>query len=134
MHKAALLVAFVGIIAIVAAASSVPPTNPSTDYLWSDRNGRVVTYGGSFHNITKIATGHYCISDVSGTYAAIVGTLQGEGGNPPKPGHIIANSGWGDACNFWGGNAIYTFDIAGNPADRSFSLVIGYPYPAPRSV
>lgn len=73
--------------------------------------------------MTAIDIGHYCISGAS-NYAAIVVTLQTSGTNPPTTGFAIANTGWGDDCNPYGGYAVYTYDQNWNAANRPFSMVV----------
>jgi hypothetical protein len=83
-----------------------------------------LAWGAFDLNSTKIETGHYCIIGIRSTYATMEATLQ-NGGTLSSPGFVTANSGWGDACNPFGGNAVYTYYFKGNPADMPFSLMVG---------
>eukprot|EP01113_Clastostelium_recurvatum_P039317 TRINITY_DN5991_c0_g1_i5.p1 TRINITY_DN5991_c0_g1~~TRINITY_DN5991_c0_g1_i5.p1 ORF type:complete len:146 (-),score=32.01 TRINITY_DN5991_c0_g1_i5:816-1193(-) len=98
-----------------------------TGYVWVSKNGDVAFDNGDFKfNVTHIAVGHYCLgtSPSSGTYNAISVTLQSGGTTPPAMGFAVANSGWGDVCNKFGANSVYTFDEKWAAADRDFSAII----------
>lgn len=91
-------------------------------WAWVGQTGTISNQGGDFKiNVTHIATGHYCLTYPEGTYCAIQATLQG---SPPTPGVTGANSGWGDDCNPYGGDAVYIYNLQGQAMDSYFSVSI----------
>jgi hypothetical protein len=115
--------------AVLAAAQAT-----TTAFVWVFADGTVNWTSDSFPlNVTKIDVGHYCLhgrdQDTSGmfNYAALTASLQTDGqGGLPTPGYVVANTGWGDDCNPYGGIAIYTYDQTGAAADHSFSAVLNW--------
>lgn len=118
---------------LLLAAVFVAAQATTTAFVWVFADGTVNWTSDSFPlNVTKVATGHYCLyganTDTTGmfNYAALTANVQSEGEQSPAPGYVVANTGWGDECNPYGGIAIYTFDQAGTATDRSFSAVLNW--------
>ncbi|WP_299427505.1 hypothetical protein [uncultured Meiothermus sp.] len=92
---------------------------------WISSTGNVITSSpGVTWVITKVGTGLYCIQtspNVLSNYRPIVATI-----NAPdnSPGQINVNTGWGSACNPYGGYSVSTTNAAGAAADRAFSIVV----------
>ncbi|CUG86157.1 membrane-associated protein, putative [Bodo saltans] len=118
---------------LVLAAVLVAAQATTTAFVWVFADGTVNWTSDSFPlNVTRIATGHYCIHgrDESTVgvfnYAALTATLQTNGIEVPIPGYVVTNTGWGDDCNPYGGIAVYTYDNTATLADSAFSAVLNW--------
>lgn len=100
-------------------------------FAWVDSNGYVHrTSSKDKLQVTKIATGVYCFNFANSTYAfpsyaAVAVTLQGSLA-ASTVGYASANTGWGNACNPYGGAAVFTFTTQGIPSNFAFSMIVDY--------
>jgi len=92
---------------------------------WISAAGTVITSSpGVTWTITKVGTGLYCIQtspNILSNYRPIVATINGPDNTR---GQISTNTGWGSACNPYGGYSVSTSDAAGAAADRAFSIAV----------
>jgi hypothetical protein len=109
----------------INADGSVTCGTSTRAWAWISAAGSVATSSpGVTWTITKVGTGLYCIQtspNVLSNYHPIVATI-----NAPdnSPGQINVNTGWGSACNPYGGYSVSTTNAAGAAADRAFSIVV----------
>lgn len=94
-------------------------------WAWIAADGSILKSGGELTlTITKPETGLYCIQvtpDILGNFYPIIATIQGS----DHTGALInVNTGWGSACNPYGGDSVSTMDISGVAEDHAFSLLI----------